>query len=46
MKRVGFALQVVLLAALIGACLFGFALIQMERGCPLTEPNCVYVIQP
>lgn len=39
------ALQVVALAALMFACLFGFAWIQYQRGCPLTQVNCVYVVE-
>lgn len=45
MKKIAFALQVILLASLICAALFGFAWIQSERGCPLTQPNCVYIVE-
>lgn len=39
------ALQVFLLAVLIGAILFCGAWVSLQRGCPVHEVNCVYVIQ-
>lgn len=45
MKKFKQVAQVVLLAALIFAFLFVFAWIQDQRGCPITQPNCVYVVQ-
>jgi hypothetical protein len=45
-KKIPMWLQVVGLAALIFVCLIVFAWIQAQNGCPLTVPNCTYVVKP
>lgn len=45
MNRAKKALQVFLLAVLIGVVLLCGAWVSLQRGCPVHEVNCVYVIQ-
>jgi hypothetical protein len=45
MHKIKKALQVALLALLIGAVLTLGAWVSLQRGCPVHEVNCVYVIQ-
>jgi hypothetical protein len=44
MQKIKQAISVIALALLIGACLLLMAWTQIERGCPITEPNCVYIV--
>ncbi len=44
MKKIRDAFSAIALAIVIMACLLLMVWTQIERGCPITEPNCVYIV--
>lgn len=44
MQKIKNALSVLAIAIAIGFCLLLMVWTRIERGCPITEPNCMYIV--